>query len=77
MEDYEYKSLTETIEYLKSNIENLKWWKENYRDRISKALSYIETKLDPTGDNVSGSDLPYVYIEDLVDILKGENNENN
>lgn len=72
MEDYQYKSLTETIDNMKEYIEYLKNLKDDYKNKIDKSIEYIESELDETGDKVSGSDLPYRYIEDLLDILKGE-----
>ena len=72
MEDYQYKSLTETIDNMKEYIELLKSLKDDYKNKIDRAIKYIESELDETGGNVSGSDLPYRYIEDILDILKGE-----
>ena len=45
--------------------------------RIDKAIEYIENELSEECGNVSGSDLPYYVIDELLDILKGsDSNEN-
>lgn len=44
-------------------------------DRINRAIEYIEDNFYEVGGEVGGSDLPYQPIQDLLDILKGENNE--
>lgn len=41
-------------------------------ERIDKAIEYIKENFDKIGICVSGSDLPYSYIEELLEIL-GEN----
>ena len=38
-------------------------------DKIDKAIEYIKENFDKTGICVSGSDLPYSYIEKLLEIL--------
>jgi len=38
-------------------------------DKINKAREYIKENFDKTGICVSGSDLPYSYIEELLNIL--------
>lgn len=43
--------------------------------RIDKAIEYIKENFDKTGECVSGSDLPYSYIEDLLEILGEKENE--
>lgn len=79
MEDYEYKSLTETIEKLKRNIYKLnilklKYYEEmiNYRmeyliqqNKVNEAIEYIENNLQ----NFSYS----VEYKRLLEILRGEN----
>ena len=44
-------------------------------ERIDKAIEYIEKEFEEVGCCVSGSDLPYSYIEELLDILKGSDEE--
>lgn len=44
-------------------------------EKIDKALEYIKENFDETGICVSGSDLPYSYIEDLLEILGDKENE--
>lgn len=48
--------------------------KKELQDRIDKAIEYIENEFDEVGCCVSGSDLPYSYIDELLDILKGKDN---
>jgi len=43
---------------------------------INKARQYIEDNFDRSGINVSGSDLPFSYIEDLLLILNEVDKEN-
>lgn len=47
--------------------------KENdiLKDRIDKAIEYINKEFEEVGCCVDGSDLPYSYIAELLDILKG------
>ena len=40
-----------------------------------KAIEYIKENFDKTGICVSGSDLPYSYIEELLQILGEKENE--
>ena len=56
-------------------ITNLQQEKEDYKSKVEKAIEYINEEFDCTGVCISGSDLPYSYIEDLLNILQGENNE--
>ena len=53
--------------------EILVWKQEHEKElhtRIEKAVEYIQNNFDKTGECVSGSDLPYSYIEDLLNILQ-------
>lgn len=43
--------------------------------RIIRAIDYIKENFDKTGICVSGSDLPYSYIEELLAILGDKENE--
>lgn len=48
---------------------------DDLQQRLDKAIKYIENEFDEVGCCVSGSDLPYSYIEELLDILKGSDKE--
>ena len=69
------------FEYSDENREYIFDIKELYdiikekQSRINKAIEYIEKEFDEVGCCVSGSDLPYSYIEELLDILKGSDKE--
>lgn len=41
---------------------------------IKEAIEYIEKEFEEVGCRVSGSDLPYSYIDELLNILKGSEN---
>lgn len=47
----------------------------DYKAIVDKAIEYIKKELGNAGGYVSGSDLDYEYIADLLEILKGGNNE--
>ena len=83
-EDFKYNDLTIIQQELK--LKNNEIWKlkhELYEAldlndkkylKINEAIEYIESELSCTGCCVSGSDLPYDVIEELLNILKGDNN---
>lgn len=48
---------------------------QDYKSRVEKAIEYIKEEFGCTGVCVSGSDLPYSYIEDLLNILQGGKDE--
>lgn len=64
---------------LEELYENSEWWHnrfnavqrdyENLQQKINKSIEYIKENFDKTGICVSGSDLPYSYIEELLEIL--------
>ena len=66
----------ENIKLISENetIKNIKYMVDEtiYKSRIDKAIEYITKNFDKTGICVSGSDLPFSYIEELLDILQGD-----
>ena len=48
----------------------------DYKSRCEKAIDYINNNFDKTGVNISGTDLPYSYIEDLLNILQNGSEDN-
>lgn len=77
MKDYQYKSLTETIEKLKEENQNLRNISEKLslalasaEDRIDKGIEYINPRFSLQGD--------FTYYEwndlltDILSILRGE-----
>ena len=63
LSESEYKEIDKLLEYK---------GEESYselRAKIDKAIEYIKENFDKTGIYVSGSDLPYSYIEELLEIL--------
>ena len=69
MEDY-----IDEMEYLEQvdNTEFYEYQIEELQQRIDKAIEYIENEFYEVGGCVGGSDLPYQPIQNLLDILRGE-----
>lgn len=77
-EMYSYKDLEEAkaLEEYDTLQEYRKALKEKC-DAIDKAIEYIEENFYEVGDCISGSDMPYQPIQDLLDILRGNNEKSN
>lgn len=68
----EYKgTYEEQIEDLKEEVKYQDLWRREYRDRIDKAIKYIEEDMYSEPNELYG----LVDGEHLLDILKGDNNE--
>ena len=68
VKDYD-ESINSINKYLFSENERLNAIIDELEERIDKAIEYIKDNFDKTGICVSGSDLPYSYIEELLKIL--------
>lgn len=73
----ENEALKKEKHELQHKIIDLRQSKEELQDKIDKAIEYIKENFDKTGICVSGSDLPYSYIEELLEILGDKENGRN
>ena len=60
---------------LQQQIDYLMFCCKQKQARLNKAIDYIEKEFQEVGCCVDGSDLPYSYIAELLDILKGSDKE--
>ena len=71
----EIEDIPQYIEDLEVDNKSLKQENKILNSIIKEVREYIESNFDKSGVCVSGSDLPYSYIDELLEILDKENKD--
>ena len=71
-ENEELKAVKRQLQIRNMSLEE---WYSYHKATIDKAVEYIKENFDKTGIYVSGSDLPYSYIDNLLNILQNGSEE--